>query len=209
MDSIINIITPATTFDLMSLEEMKEALKIPDTDTSQDAQLQNQITVMSDVIATECNRCFAKEEVQETWRDLDSRRVYLSHWPTKAADITAVECPRGTPYDPSQWELEVASGKLSLFAGQDEPISVTYTGGYLLPDDAPPALKAACEIMIRNYRLWIARQLTSGIRSLSHKEARVMFFDPNVLLKQTGGTPFGAAAQAVKDLLYHYMRIWV
>jgi len=213
MDSIITVITPATSYDLMTLEEMKDALGIADTDTSQDATLARQITIMSDVIATECNRVahhsFAKEEVQETIRDLDSRRLYLSHWPVKAADISAVECPRGTPYDSTQWELEETTGKLSLFAGQDEPISVTYTGGYLLPDEAPPALKAACEIMVRTYRMWIQRQLTSGIRSLSHRDARVMFFDPNVLLKTVGATPFAAAGQAVKDLLYHYMRFWV
>jgi Phage gp6-like head-tail connector protein len=210
MDSIIKILTPATSFDLCSLEEMKKSLGIPDTDTSQDEQLQSHITMMSDVISVECNRVFAKEKVQETWRELDSRRVYLSHWPATEDDIEAVECPRGTsPYPTNGWELEEQSGKLSLFAGQAEPIVVTYTGGYDLPDEAPPALKSACQIMVRTTRIWEQRQLTSGIRSLSHKEARVMFFDPNVLMKQQGSTPFSVAAQTVKDLLYHYMRFWV
>ena len=35
-----------------------------------------------------------------------------------------------------------------LFATQSEPIVVTYTGGYTLPDKAPPALKQATEIMV-------------------------------------------------------------
>ena len=208
-DTIVNVITPAISYDLLSLEEIKNSLNIADTDTSQDAMLQTQITTMSDVIATECNRVFGRETVIETWRELDAPRVYLSRWPTIATDITAVEAPRGTPYDSTQWELEEKSGKLSLFAGQSEPISITYTGGFLLPDEAPPALKAACDIMIRTWRLWVARQLTTGIRSISHREARVMFFDPNILLKQLGSTPFAAAGQAVKDLLYHYMRFWV
>src|SRR4249920_3105099 len=101
MDSIINIITPATVFDLMSLDEMKDVLGIADTDTSQDAIIQSQITMMSDVIATQCNRhpidghSWAKETVRETVRDLDSRRLYLSHWPVKTDDIESVECPRG------------------------------------------------------------------------------------------------------------------
>ena len=215
MDSIIKILTPATSFDLVSLDEMKVLLNIPDTDTSQDASLQSQITMMSDVIATECNRCFAKEKVQETVRDLDARRWYLSHWPVKEEDIESVECPRnGTPLDAYPvtdpgWELEEQSGKLELLSGQSEPIVVIYTGGYVLPDEAPPALKGACNIMVRTLRIWEQRQLTSGIRSLSHKEARVMFFDPNILMKQQGASPFSAAQQMIKDLLYHYMRFWV
>jgi Phage gp6-like head-tail connector protein len=221
MDSIIKIITPATSYDFMTLEEIKDALGIADTDTSQDAELQKQITMMSDIIAVQCNRSnldghsFGKEKVQETWRELDSRRVYLSHWPVKADDIESVECPRGStpslgyPTNDPGWELEEQSGKLSLFAGQSEPISVIYTGGYDLPDEAPPALKASCEILIRSWRIWNQRQLTSGIRSISHKDARVMFFDPNVLMKQTGSTPLATAGQTVKDLLYHYMRFWV
>jgi hypothetical protein len=221
MDSIINIITPATVFDLMSLDEMKDVLGIADTDTSQDAIIQSQITMMSDVIATQCNRhpidghSWAKETVRETVRDLDSRRLYLSHWPVKTDDIESVECPRGAtsqvgyPTEDPGWEVEENSGKLSLFGGQTEPIVVTYTGGYLLPDEAPPALKASCEIMVRSYRMWEQRQATSGIRSISHKEARVMFFDPNVMLKQTGSTPLATAGQTVKDMLYHYMRFWV
>ena len=215
MDSTIKIITPATSFDLMSLDDMKIVLGIPPADTTQDAVIQSQITMMSDVIATECNRSpldshsWAKEKVQETIRDLDSRRVYLSHWPVKEDDIETVECPIGTPYPDGGWELEETSGKLSLYAGQNEPISVIYTGGYDLPDGAPPALRASCEIMVRSYRMWEQRQATAGIRSISHKEARVMFFDPNVMLKQTGSTPLATAGQTVKDLLYHYMRFWV
>lgn len=216
MDSIIKVITPATSIDFMTLEEIKDALGISSTDTSQDEELAKQITMMSDIIAVQCNRSnldghsFAKEKVQETWRDLDSRRVYLSHWPVKEDDIELVECPRGsTSQVIGDWELEEQSGKLSLFAGQSEPISVTYTGGYLLPDECPPALKASCEILIRSWRIWNQRQLTSGIRSISHKDARVMFFDPNVLMKQQGSTPLATAGQTVKDMLYHYMRFWV
>src|SRR5580765_78311 len=222
MDSIIKVITPATSIDFMTLEEIKAALGIADTDTTQDEELAKQITMMSDIIAVQCNRSnldrhsFAKEKVQETWRELDSPRVYLSHWPVKTDDIESVYCPRTNstpslayPTNDPGWELEEHSGKLSLFGGQSEPISVTYTGGYDLPDECPPALKASCEILIRSWRIWNQRQLTSGIRSISHKDARVMFFDPNVLMKQQGSTPLATAGQTVKDMLYHYMRFWV
>ena len=191
---------------------MKDALGILDTDTSQDEIIALQITQMSDVISDRMqSRLCKRESCRRPGAILTSRRVYLSHWPAKAADITSVECPRGsTPYvNGVDWELEEKTGKLSLFTGQSEPISVTYTGGYNLPDEAPPALQAACEILVRSYRIWNIRQATSGIRSISHKDARVMFFDPNVLIKAIGSTPLATAGQTVKDLLYHYMRIWV
>jgi len=206
MDTIVNILQKAPTYDLLSLAEMKVALNISDLDTSQDALIATQITQMSDIIQTLCHRVFAREEVIETIRELDSRRVYLSHWPTYPDDIETVECPRGTPYDPLGWELEVDSGKLELFNGQDEPITVKYWGGFVLPDEAPPALKAACEILVRTYRIWNQRQVTSGIRSISHKDARVMFFDPNTLLAKTMGK--GAELpSSVTALLSQFTRI--
>ena len=41
----------------------------------------------------------------ETWRDLGSRRVYLTHWPVKEADIESVTT-NGT--DRLDYELEEA-----------------------------------------------------------------------------------------------------
>jgi len=60
--------------------------------------------------------------------------------------------------------------------------------------------------MIREDRAVVRGLETSGIRSITHKDARVMFFDPNVMLKQVGATPLSSAGQTIKDLLYHYMR---
>ena len=44
------------------------------------------------MIARLCNRIFAKETLIETWRDLGDgvRRLYLTHWPVKEADIVGV-----------------------------------------------------------------------------------------------------------------------
>jgi len=206
-DIIIKILQPAETFDLLSLEELKGMMGIPDTDTTQDEGLQTLITRYSDVISTLCNRVFAKEEVRETWRCLGSRRIFLSHWPAKEEDIESVECPRGTILDPSDYEFEEKSGKLELFASRAEPIVVTYVGGFDLPDDAPPALKQACEIMIREDRA-ITRGLdTSGIRSITHKEARVQFFDPLASAGGSGQKGFGWTMNTTNALLMHYVRL--
>ena len=154
-----------------------------------------------------CNRVFAKEKVLETWRCLASRRVYLSHWPVVEEDIEKVECPRGTVIATSDYELEESSGKLSLFVNTQQPIAVTYTGGYTLPDEAPPALQAALELLIRAVRAQAQQQAAAGVRSISHKDARVMFFDPNLALKQmASGSALTGAGKTVDNLLHHYTR---
>ena len=186
-------------------------LGIADTDTTQDAQLQTYITQYSDIISKECNRVFAKEEMKETVRCLQPNRYFVSHWPLKEDDVASIETPRGSTIDPATYEIEEESGKIEFISsGQVEPIVVTYTGGYDLPDEAPPALKAACEILIREARMWAQRAAVSGIRSLSHKEARVQFFDVAATMAKQGGTgPVTAINEAVKGLLYHYMRFQV
>lgn len=211
VDIILKVLTPATTHDLLTLEELKVMLGIADTDTSQDAMLATYITQLSEVIARECNRVFAKEKMRETVRCLQPNRYFVSHWPLKEEDIESVETPRGTTFDPDTYEVEEESGKIEFItSGQVEPIVVTYTGGYDLPDEAPAALKSACEILVREMRTWVSRQATSGIRSLTHKDARVMFFDVNAAMAKMGGTtgPF-FINDGMKALLYHYMRFWV
>jgi hypothetical protein len=161
----------------------------------------------SDIVSVMCNRVFARERVRETWRDLESRRLFLSHWPVKDGDIELVESPVGSVLDPGAYELEERSGKVSIFNGITEPISITYTGGFELPDDAPDALKQAAILLVRTARTQAAREATSGIRSISHKDARVMFFDPNQASRGQVTTTTSGGTDAVKALLYHYTRL--
>src|SRR5215831_11965860 len=233
VDIVANIITPATTYDLLSLAELKTAMGIAVTDTTNDAQLQQWISRASDTVSVKCNRVFAKEELTERWNCLQSNRVFLGHWPVVASDIQSVETPEGTPiaaYDPINapgvggWLLEERSGKLEILSGSNgngngwspsQPLVVHYTGGFDLPDDAPNtpprpslyALKQAAELMVYEYRALAMRIQTSGIRSISHKEARVQFYDPTKGV--IGGGKAGDAMGAIDSLLMHYVRIQV
>jgi hypothetical protein len=209
VDTILKVLTPATSFDLLSLEELKDALGITDTDLSEDEMLQSYITQYSYLIARACNRTFAYEEMRETARCLQPRRYYVSHWPVKEDEIETIETPRGTITDPTTYEVEEESGKIELFASRDEPIVVTYFGGYQLPDEAPPDLKNICILCIREARTYAMRQAVSGIRSLSHKESRVMYHDPNAALGRQVATPMDFVKDMVDNYLYHYMRFWV
>ena len=204
-DRIIKIITPATSYDLMTLDELKVSMSISPTDSSQDALLQQYITRFSDVVARTCNRTFGYETVSETWRcPMSSSRLFLSHYPVDETTITKLESPRGTAVDPSNYEVEPISGKIELLQGFSQPVDVIYSGGYNLPNEAPNALKEATELMIREAMALAQRLLNSGIRMIGHKEARVMFFDPLALLMKTQG--FGWATTSANALLMHYTR---
>jgi hypothetical protein len=216
-DITIKVIEPADSYDLITLDELKVMLGIKPTDTTEDATLQVWITQYSDVIATMCNRVFAKEKVQETWRgdlppyDTQNGRVFLTHYPVaKDEDIELVTAPDGTVIDPATYEIENRSGKLQFFGGWQEPIRITYTGGYDLPEETPPALKQALALLIGAARVNQMRELTSGIRSISHRESRVQFFDVNAAMAKMGGSgPLAMAADTVNALLYHYIRFYV
>jgi hypothetical protein len=210
-DRTIKILEPATSFALLSLEELKIMLGIAAGDTTSDPQLQQMIDWYSAYVSQVTNTVFAREKVRETWRDINDRRLFLSHWPVKEDDIESVESPRGAILDPTTYELEEASGKLSIFAARSEPIVVIYTGGYNLPDEAPDDLKNAASLMVRQGRTEAQREATAGIKSISHKDQRVMFFDPN----QAGGGSSSSGGSGVENiraahaLLYQYSRLEV
>jgi len=211
-DINIKILEPATSFDLLTLDELKIMLGVAASDTTGDPQLEQLIEWYSAYVSQIANRVFAREKVRETWRDLQGRRIFLSHWPVKDADIESVESPRGSVLDPSTYELEEQSGKLSIFTARAEPIVVTYTGGFNLPDEAPDDLKNAAGLFVRKGRTEAQRESTAGIRSISHKDQRVMFFDPNAnqgSSGSSGGSGNTEAIRAAHALLYHYSRLEV
>ncbi len=212
-DIWVKVLTPADSYALVTLEEVKDMLGLSESDTSEDEQLNMWIDQYSDVVATMCNRVFAYEEVQETWRGdsmpFDCPRLFLTHYPVVDTDIVSVESPRGSLIDPSLYEVENKSGKLRIDGAWSEPVTVTYSGGYKLPDDAPDALKAAVGVLIQAARLQMRLNATSGIRSISHRESRVQFFDMQQMTGTKGTGPIAGASDTVNALLYKYMRFYV
>jgi hypothetical protein len=212
-DITVKVLTPATSFAFVSLDEVKTFLGLTTT-TTEDAQLELMIDIASATIMRICNRVFAKEKVQESWREVGNGRLYLTHWPVDEADIESVIIGGGTdPLDPFGYELEEDSGKLSNYANggwSAPPTVVTYTGGYVLPDDAPLPLKQACLLMVRDSKLAAARLSITGIRSLNYKESRVQFFDyTKPPPAPTAGSAKLTGDPAVDAILYHYVKIWV
>lgn len=232
-DRTIKILTKALSTDLLTLEEAKLWLGVNVADTSQDALLAMMITTFSEEIAERLNRhptvTLGKEEVLETWRETMNGRLFLSHWPVKGADVVSVTVGEAaavplrrqgvglleTPLATGEFELEEASGKVSNISvggaqavGWNHPVTVHYSGGYTLPDETPLPLKRAVVMLIREEKIRMIQAQTAGVRQISHKEARVSFFDPNALLLRATGMK-SPTMQAVENLLTHYMRFEV
>src|SRR5215471_7370796 len=117
-DYTIDVLTPATNKDLLTLDEAKMWLGVNASDTSQDPQLQLMISTFSEEIAERLNRhptvTIGREEVIETWRETLNGRLFLSHWPVKREDVISVSVgSNGSLYTVDDYEIAQDSGKLS------------------------------------------------------------------------------------------------
>lgn len=212
-DRSVKILTPATSNALASLDDVKTVLGIASTDTSHDARFNLWIAQYSAVIATTCNRIFGYQTVKETWRGdpppLENSRLFLSSYPVKQIDLATVEAPKGSALASTDYELEELPGKLTLTGTWSEDIVVTYSGGYHLPDEAPEDLQAALMLLIQAAQFRFSITPTGGMRSISHRESRVMFFDPAQLAKLHGAGPISQVDDMWKSLLSSYIRVEV
>jgi hypothetical protein len=203
------VLVPATSISFLTLDEAKLLLGLPAGAATSDEQLQFYIDVASATIARHCNRMFAQETVAESWRDLGGNRIFLTHYPVKAADIETVTVgDADTLIDPADWDLEEATGKLSNYTTNawPEPVTITYTGGYLLPDDAPLPLKQATVLLGRDQYWSYRRAALTGVKSIAHKEARVQYMEGPATASMQGGGAGVVMPPPVSSLLVHYVR---
>jgi hypothetical protein len=213
MDTSVDIVTPATNFSLVSLAEAKLVLGIDASDTSGDALTTFMMETYSAVIATLCNRVFAKETVIETFRYIDKTRLYLSRYPVDSDDITSVTL--GDDTEVTDYVVDEPAGKLTRSLGWfNDPVTVEYSGGYNLPTDAPLALKQAVLLLIQAQLATsggggLTSTQSGGIRMIAHKDSRVMYY-PQGTTSSTSGSSGGVSASSsqrvVDSLISHYVR---
>lgn len=207
MQSSIQIVKRADDISLISLYEAKIALQI--TDDTQDELLERLILQMSGEIAALCNRTFARETLIETFREINENiaRLYLSHWPVK--EITLVTNNGAELVADVDYELDSETGRLWNISGTwDEPVVVAYTGGYLLPFEAPYALRQA-SILLSREAYFAATRGDASVRMISHKDSRIIYFDPNARTAVASGAAGSAAQRAAGDLLKRFTRFEV
>jgi hypothetical protein len=210
MQSTIVVTTPASSIDLITLAELKRALNI--TATASDEMLAELITRVSDEIAAYCGRVFGYETVVETFTELSTdnkNRLFLARYPIPqdSTGITAITSGAAALTYPNGLLLDSLWGKLTLPSGNYvEQTIVNYSGGYHLPDEAPPALKQAA-IMLMREAYYASVRGDATVRMIGHKESRIIYFDPNLLARSTGGSGHGTPAQrAAADILSSFTR---
>jgi hypothetical protein len=167
--SIIEVIAPAITHDLTTLDIAKEELGI-DTDEN-DARLARWIRETSVYIERHCNRTLVKETVKEIWHGADYwylpevsqeiRPLNLRRYPV--VEITSFgSVDEDPPLTMDDYQLDAFRGRLwRLHEGQRSywswhwsntalmSLEITYTGGYDNPDNLPPDLQAACLALLK------------------------------------------------------------
>jgi hypothetical protein len=218
MHSILQIVTedPASAGpDLISLADLKLALGI--TGTTQDADLQAAITFQSRIVAEYCDRRFGLAQVKETFtfdygENVRTREALtLSLYPvtsvtdvsisgTSTADYT-FDPPSGRlwlPYSYEYWR----SGYY-LYGYGPNPITVTYSGGYDLPEQAPVRLQRAIIETINQNRQSGTRDPT--IREVQHGDTRITYVSQSFAAGSTGQH----LTASVTNLIQPYRRMYV
>jgi len=203
MHSILDILGPTdSSVDLISLDDLKLALGI--TDTSEDATLQAQITFQSRIIAEYCDRRLAFGEALETFtfdpgEMLPVRQALtLSLYPV--AEILEVSTAGATAAD---YDFDPASGRLWTGGGWTVgEVAVVYSGGYLLPDEAPARLQQAVIQAINESRTSGTRD--PSIREVQHGDTRISYFTSSLSTASSG-----YLSAPVIDLIKPYVRLTV
>jgi hypothetical protein len=163
---ISTVLTAASSYDLTTLENIKDDLAIPNTDTSSDATLARFITEQSALVAQYCNRVFPIESVQDViYPDRDPypyqvtgmlSELQLSRWPIVAVasvtDTVAVNMSN-TLVAGTDFVIDAAHGWLTKIdpntgyptCWSADQYTIQYTAGYFEAGSGspPPDLEMA------------------------------------------------------------------
>lgn len=163
---VSTVVTAASTYDLTTLENVKDDLAIPSTDTSSDTTLARFIAEQSALVAQYCDRVFQIETVQDVItpdRDPYPHQVtgmlselQLSRWPivsiTSVTDTVAVGVTN-TLVSGTDYTLDAARGWLTKIdpntgyptGWSPDQYTIEYVAGYFTPgtDSPPPDLEMA------------------------------------------------------------------
>jgi hypothetical protein len=168
--SIIEVIEPAASHDLTTLEIAKEELGI--TTDENDARLARWIREVSVYIERHCNRTLVSETVREVWHGPDYWYVVdasmavqpltLRRYPVVEIISFNEDDPDEPPFTADDYQLDAQRGRIwSLNSGirthwhwhwgsaSTATVEIVYTGGYDNPNNLPPDLQAACLALLK------------------------------------------------------------
>jgi hypothetical protein len=190
---MLTVTTASATHDLTVLATVKEELGI--TGTASDALLARLIAEASADAERYCDRVFARETVEETFRLASPREVLLlSRYP--AIEIASVTVDDAA-LEAAEWEADDPSGllyrlsdatRISWAAGT---VVVAYEAGYELLATLPREIERAVIIIVRD--LWFEKARDAAIRSQEIPDVEtISYLDPDKRPRR-GGLPADAA----------------
>lgn len=172
---MLTIKTPAESYDLVRLDDVRAQLGI--TDRSEDENLAAWIASASAAVARFCNRTFARETLVETFRlTSNAEALFLARYPVvSVASVTEYDAI----VDPADYEVDTRTGELTRLRS-DDPVSwsagkitVEYVAGFAL-DDLPADVARAVVLTVGQYRAGTERdpqlrsETTDGAGSSSY-----------------------------------------
>jgi hypothetical protein len=150
------ITTPASTRDLVSLDDVREQLSIKSTDTSPDTWLAKVLTRASRQAEQYCNRIFAEQTYQDYFGPLSldaSTPLQLGQAPATTVVITVDN--GASPLDDSQFLVDGNVGLIYWIGDAGgwsamSNITIAYNGGFeTIPDDVQQAVIELCVLEFR------------------------------------------------------------
>jgi hypothetical protein len=199
--------------DLVTLDDLKLALGI--TGVSEDAALEAAIAFQSRIIAEYCNRRFGRADAQETftfnrgevlntWQAQARQALTLSLYPV--AEISEVTSSGAITadyeFDPASGRVWVSGHTWSETWWQQATISVVYSGGYDLPEQAPARLSNAVIQAVSERRMSGNRDPL--IREVQHGDTRIGYFS-----MATASVLPGFLSEPIMSLIKPYRRLHV
>ena len=207
MRNIVQVLSAATSFDLTTVEDANAYLGLTPS-TNGDIMLAAEITAASQIIASQCDRTFAKEQVTQTFLmrfGEGIQSLVLERIPI--VSISGVD-DNGQVLSATDYDYDPVKGIIwrrcsytdwNWWSFYSSRVAVTYEGGYNLPDGAPADLEMACLALIKEQR-FAQKRGDPTIRSLQHADSAVFY--------QQGSQAFaigqGALPPSVQQLIAPY-----
>lgn len=209
---------------LTTLANAKDELGL--TDSSQDDRVERYILQASSACQGFTDRDFRKESTVERLQGSGTRRLVLSRTPVVSITSVVID---GETIDASEYEIEdAAAGVLYRESGwpridavvvgsiardaiagtAKRDVVVTYTGGYVLPNDSPGTrdlpqdVEAACILTVVS--MYRGRGRDRAVASKGTGDASVSYRLPNSIIGVGGG---GVIPDEAAVMLAKYRRI--
>jgi hypothetical protein len=218
---ITTVITPAASFDLTTLLNVKSDLTINDVDPTIDIYLSRIITQVSGLISAECNRVFALQTYKDNFRPGRDNALgpcmnvldYLAVANIPLVSVASVVEDGTALVVDTDYEIDLATGRLYRLDANNnrvhwngKQIIVQYAAGWTLPSANNPAGP--------NQLLVDAPELEDAVIELVKGRYLAKDRDPYLKVDQVDGvgsqtfwfpdTPVGAFPAAIDDILDSY-----